>query len=248
MKFNYKKIFLYLEAIFAYSEHHFNHVLNSLINLRLMQYCPQSFKYSCRWHAISNNTSHIKLRTGNSHAQISYIHLITLLVMTKASLSCTLCTMCDTTLSENSGLSTWNWWMTVDLVTMIACTVIILQITPNCPSCRVLTMTLIPSALEVLCRDVNETLAYETETFVFWSETRPRPRPSCNSTRPRRLIFATRRDRDLARLRPKRFSRPSTFSIVPKQWMANLPLLMSQTDQSLQLQLQCSLSWNLFTT
>jgi len=41
-------------------------------------------------------------------------------------------------------------------------------------------------------RDVNETLAYETETFGFWSETRPRPRPSCNSTRPRRLIFATR--------------------------------------------------------
>ena len=28
-------------------------------------------------------------------------------------------------------------------------------------------------------RDVNETLAYEdeTETFGFWSETRPRPRP-----------------------------------------------------------------------
>ena len=102
-------------------------------------------------------------------------------------------------------------------------------------------------------RDVNETLAYETETFGFWSETRPRPRPSYNSTRPRRLIFATRRDRDrdLARPRPRRFSRPSTFSIVPKQRMANLPLLMSQTAQSLQLQLlqlQCSLSWNLFTT
>ena len=44
-----------------------------------------------------------------------------------------------------------------------------------------------------------------------------RPRPSCNSTRPRRLIFATRRDRDLARPRPRRFSRPSTFSLVPKQ-------------------------------
>jgi len=63
-------------------------------------------------------------------------------------------------------------------------------------------------------RDVNQTLAYETKTFSFWtfsSETRPRPRPSCNSTRPRRRIFATRRDRDrdIARLRLRRFSRPS---------------------------------------
>ena len=102
-------------------------------------------------------------------------------------------------------------------------------------------------------RDLSFRDRDETETFGFWSETRPRPRLSCNSTRPRRdrrLIFATRRDRDwdLARPRPRRFSRPSTFSIVPKQWMANLPLLMSQTAQSLQLQLQCSLSWNLFTT
>ena len=99
-------------------------------------------------------------------------------------------------------------------------------------------------------RDLSLRDRDETETFGFWSETRPRPRPSCNSTRPRRLIFATRRDRDrdLARPRPRRFSRPSTCSIVPKQWMANLPLLMSQTAQSLQLQLQCSLSWNLFTT
>jgi len=46
-------------------------------------------------------------------------------------------------------------------------------------------------------RSVNETLAYETETFGFWSKTRPRP--SCNSTRPRCLIFATRRDRDVFR-------------------------------------------------
>jgi len=63
-------------------------------------------------------------------------------------------------------------------------------------------------------RDVNETLAYETETFGFWSETRPRPRPSCSSTRPRRLIFAARRDRDreLARPRPRRFSRPSKLN------------------------------------
>jgi len=58
-------------------------------------------------------------------------------------------------------------------------------------------------------RDVNETLAYKTETFGFWSEMRPRP--SCNSMRPRRLIFATRRDRDLARPRLRRFLRPSTF-------------------------------------
>ena len=99
-------------------------------------------------------------------------------------------------------------------------------------------------------RDVNETLALETETFGFWSEMRPRPRVSCNSTRLRRdqdvWFFATRRDRDLTRPRPRRFSRPSTCSIVPKQWVANLPLLMSQTAQSLQL--QCSSSWNLFTT
>ena len=60
----------------------------------------------------------------------------------------------------------------------------------------------------ILTRDVNETLAYETET------------------RPRRLIFATRRDRDrdLARPRQRRFSRPSTFRIVPKQWMATFKL------------------------
>ena len=55
----------------------------------------------------------------------------------------------------------------------------------------------------------------ETETFGFWSETRPRLRPSCNSTRPRRdrdVWFLPRdRDRDLARPRPRRFSRPSTF-------------------------------------
>jgi len=69
-------------------------------------------------------------------------------------------------------------------------------------------------------RDVNETLAYDTET-------RPIPRPSCNSARPRCLIFATRRDRDrdLARPRPTRFSRHSTFSIVPKQWMITHSLM-----------------------
>ena len=50
----------------------------------------------------------------------------------------------------------------------------------------------------------------ETKTFLQFHETK---------TRPRHLIFATRRDRDrdLARLRPRRFSRPSTFRIVPKQ-------------------------------
>ena len=44
-------------------------------------------------------------------------------------------------------------------------------------------------------RDVNETLAYETET------------------RPRHSVYGSRRDRDrdLARPRPRRFSRPSTF-------------------------------------
>jgi len=67
--------------------------------------------------------------------------------------------------------------------------------------------------------DVNETLAYETET-------RPRPRPSCNSTRPRRdrdIWFCHDTRRDLARPRPSCFSRPSTFSIVPKQY--STPLL-----------------------
>ena len=62
---------------------------------------------------------------------------------------------------------------------------------------------------ELRSRDINETLAYETET------------------RPRRLIFATRRDRDrdLARPRPRRFSRPSTFQPFghnrhgPKIWV-----------------------------
>ena len=35
-------------------------------------------------------------------------------------------------------------------------------------------------------RDINETLGYETETFGFHSETRLRPRPFHNSSRPRR--------------------------------------------------------------
>jgi len=50
----------------------------------------------------------------------------------------------------------------------------------------------------------------ETKTFLQFHET---------ETRPMRLIFAMRRDRDrdLARPRPRRFSRPSTCSIVPKQ-------------------------------
>ena len=51
----------------------------------------------------------------------------------------------------------------------------------------------------------------ETETFGFWSKMRPRP--SCNSTRPRRLIFATRRDRNLARPRPRRFATCQTFNL-----------------------------------
>jgi len=90
-------------------------------------------------------------------------------------------------------------------------------------------------------RDIRLLVRDETEikTFLQFHETK---------TRPRRLVFATRRDGDLARPRPRLLSRPSAFSVVPKRWMANLPLLMSPTAQSLQLQLQCSLSWNLFTT
>ena len=48
----------------------------------------------------------------------------------------------------------------------------------------------------------------KTKTFMQFHET---------ETRPRRLIFATRRDRDFARLRARHFSRPPTFNIVPKQ-------------------------------
>ena len=76
-------------------------------------------------------------------------------------------------------------------------------------------------------RDANETLAYETETrprHLVFGPRRDRDQdlpaiPRDRKARPRRLIFATRRDRDrdLARPRPRRFSRPSTFSIVPKQ-------------------------------
>jgi len=58
----------------------------------------------------------------------------------------------------------------------------------------------------------NET---ETKTFMQFHET---------EMGPRRLIFATRRDRDFARLRARHFSRPSTFNIVPKQWMATFKL------------------------
>jgi len=54
-------------------------------------------------------------------------------------------------------------------------------------------------------RDVNETFSFETETFesLFETKTRlsqifPRPRPS---------ILASRHDRDLTRLRSRRFSR-----------------------------------------
>ena len=39
------------------------------------------------------------------------------------------------------------------------------------------TITDLEKRLSAMSRDVNETLAYETETFGFWSETRPRPRP-----------------------------------------------------------------------
>ena len=73
-------------------------------------------------------------------------------------------------------------------------------------------------------RDVNETLAYETETrprrdrdirFLIRDETETKTFLQFHETetRRRRLIFATRRDRDrdFARPRPRRFSRPSTF-------------------------------------
>ena len=98
--------------------------------------------------------------------------------------------------------------------------------------------------------DVNETRAYETET--------------------RHSVFGPRRDRDqdlpaiprdrdetsdichLTRPRPCKAETETFFETFNLQHcaktMANLPLLMSQTAQLLQLQLQCSLSWNLFTT
>jgi len=78
-------------------------------------------------------------------------------------------------------------------------------------------------------RDVSETFAYEIETRLRHSVFSPKrdqdqdlPAIPRDRYETRRLIFATRwdRDRDVARPRPRRFSRPSTFSIVPKQWMA----------------------------
>ena len=57
------------------------------------------------------------------------------------------------------------------------------------------------------CRDVNETLLSETETFGFKSETRLRPRPSVFrfETRPRPRLYhifsRSRQDRDVSKQR-----------------------------------------------
>jgi len=75
-----------------------------------------------------------------------------------------------------------------------------------------------------ITRDVNQTSLQDwdkTQTCGFWSETKIFLQFHKTEMRPRRLVFATRRNRDqyLARPRPRRFSRPSTFSIF--SWLRN---------------------------
>jgi len=61
----------------------------------------------------------------------------------------------------------------------------------------------IKSGSEVLGRDVNETLRSETETLGFQSETRPRPRPSHISPRPRHWENASRDHLETETSRPR---------------------------------------------
>jgi len=75
-------------------------------------------------------------------------------------------------------------------------------------------LELLPPPIFFICEtlthiasNVNETLWCETETFVFQSETRPRP--AHIFTRPRRSFSRPRRDRELTRVRSRPFSRLS---------------------------------------